>query len=153
MLLSQKVCNRVSGSILLLLSLSCVACSLDEYEVCSNGAAETIAQSTAPVEVQSSQASQSEVDTSPTQAPSETEDGAGGHDDSCSTDDDQFSEVGEAPDTEVMAALHLLQTASAQAEAIHEGSCACAHVVPAILFVQTVGATTCACWALLACAF
>ena len=110
MLLHQKVCNRMSGSILLLLlpTLSCAACSLDEFEVCSNGAAETTAQSAAPLEVQSSQASQSEVDTSPAQAPSETEDGAGGHDDSCSTDDDQFSEIGEAPDTEVMTALRFI---------------------------------------------
>lgn len=123
----------MSGSILLLLTLSCAACSLDEFEVCSNGAAETTAQLAAPVEVQSSQANQSEADTSPTQAPSETEDGAGGHDDSCTTDDDQFSEVGEAPDTEVMTALRLLQTTSAQAEAIHEASmclCPCCPAYP-----------------------
>ena len=81
-----------------------MTCSLDEFEVCSNGAAETQAHSAAPVAAQPSQVSQSEVDTAPDEAPSDNEEEAGGHEDSCSTDDDQFSDVGEAPDTEVVTA-------------------------------------------------
>ena len=81
-----------------------MTCSLDDFEVCSNGAAETLAHPAAPVAKQPSQVCQSEADSGPNEAPSDNEEGAGVHEDSCSTDDDQFSDVGEAPDTEVMTA-------------------------------------------------
>jgi hypothetical protein len=49
-----------------------------------------------------SEAPQSEADLMTEQAVSEAEAGTSGHDDSYGTDDDQFSDVGEAPDTEVI---------------------------------------------------
>ena len=81
-----------------------MTCSLDDFEVCSNGAAETPAHPAEPVAKRPSQVGQSEADTLPQEAPSDNEEEAGGHADSCSTDDDQFSDVGETPDTEVMTA-------------------------------------------------
>ena len=78
-----------------------MTCSLGDFEVCGNGAAEISTTSTQPVEQSSSQVNQSEAGTNPEQSPSDTEEGSGRHDDTCSTDDDQFSDVGEAPDTEV----------------------------------------------------
>lgn len=81
-----------------------MSCSLDDFEVCSNGAAETLAHPAVPVATQPVQASQSEADTGLNEVPSDNEEGAGGLADSCSTDDDQFSDVGEAADTEVITA-------------------------------------------------
>ena len=49
-----------------------------------------------------SEALQTEADLMAEQAVSEAEAGTSGHDDSYGTDDDQFSDVGEAPDTEVI---------------------------------------------------
>ncbi len=87
----------------------CATCSMDDFEVCSNGGVESPAQtaqtpsSTSPGSAQA----EAEADTSAEQAPSDTEAGTSGHDDSCGTDDDQFSDVGEAPDTEVTLTLLL----------------------------------------------
>ena len=74
---------------------------MGDFEVCSNGAAEVSAQTAAPAVASPAHAIQSEAGSSPEQAASDTEEGTGGRD-SCSTDDDQFSDVGEAADTEVM---------------------------------------------------
>ena len=82
-------------------NLSRITCSMCDFEVCSNGAAEVSAQTAAPAVASPTDAIQSEAGSSPKQAASDTEEGTGGRD-SCSTDDDQFSDVGEAADTEVM---------------------------------------------------
>lgn len=84
----------------LLLTWSCMICSMGDFEICSNGAAEISAQSATPA-VSPSHANQSEASSSPEQAASNTEEEAAGRE-SCSTDDDQFSDVGEAADTEVI---------------------------------------------------
>ena len=102
-------CSQIYSNILLP-KLSCVTCSLDDFEVCSNGAAETSAHTAAPVAMQPLQASQSEADTSPNEVPSDNDEAADVHEDSCSTDDDEFSDVGEAPDTEVIIAGTAIRT-------------------------------------------
>lgn len=85
---------------------------MGDFEVCSNGAAEISAQPAVPAVTSPSNVNQSEAGSSPEQAASDTEEGTGGPD-SCSTDDDQFSDVGEAADTEVVTdrRLHSLPTA------------------------------------------
>ena len=76
-------------------------CSMDEFEVCSNGGVETPVQTVQKPSSSSCEASQTCADASTAQASSEAEAGTSGHDESYCTDDDQFSDVGEAPDTEV----------------------------------------------------
>ncbi len=75
---------------------------MDDYEVCSNGGVETPVQTAQKPSSSMSEAPQSEADLMTEQAVSEAEAGTSGHDDSYGTDDDQFSDVGEAPDTEVI---------------------------------------------------
>ena len=82
---------------------------MDDFEVCSNGGVETPVQSDQNQRSTSSEAISTATNAiqaggasaSAEQAPSETEAGTSGHDDSYGTDDDQFSDVGDAPDTEV----------------------------------------------------
>ena len=74
---------------------------MDDFEVCDNGAAETQAEQCPPATSHPSQPEGGAADESTKQAASENEAGASEHDDSYATDDDQFSDVGEAPDTEV----------------------------------------------------
>lgn len=75
---------------------------MDDYEVCSNGGVETPVQTAQKPSSSTSKALQSEADLMTEQAVSEAEAATSGHDDSYGTDDDQFSDVGEAPDTEVI---------------------------------------------------
>ncbi|DBB08963.1 TPA: hypothetical protein ACH3X3_007597 [Trebouxia sp. C0006] len=83
-------------------SFEAVQCNMDDYEVCSNGGVETPVQTAQKPSSSMSEAPQSEADLMTEQAVSEAEAGTSGHDDSYGTDDDQFSDVGEAPDTEVV---------------------------------------------------
>lgn len=78
-----------------------LTCSMGDFEVCSNGAAEILAPPAVPAVTSPSKTNQPEAGSSPEHAASDTEEGTGGQD-SCSTDDDQFSDVGAAADTEVM---------------------------------------------------
>ena len=75
---------------------------MDEFEVCSNGGAETPGQIVQKPSSSSCEAPQTDADASTAQASSEAEAGTSGHDESYGTDDDQFSDIGDAPDTEVM---------------------------------------------------
>ena len=76
---------------------------MDEFEVCSNGGAETPGQTVQKPSSSFCEAPQTDADAdaSTAQGSSEAEAGTSGHDESYGTDDDQFSDVGEAPDTEV----------------------------------------------------
>ena len=78
---------------------------MDDFEVCSDGAAQTL--SDPPASSQGSQDEQPQASISAEQAASDNEAGVSGLDDSYATDDDQFSDVGEAADTEVLAAASL----------------------------------------------
>jgi hypothetical protein len=75
---------------------------MDDYEVCSSGGVETPVQTAQKPSSSMYEAPQTEADLMAEQAVSEAEAGTSGHDDSYGTDDDQFSDVGEAPDTEVL---------------------------------------------------
>ena len=81
-----------------------MTCSLDDFEVCSNGAAETLAHPAAAIAKRPLQCNHSEVNTGLNETLSDNEEEAYIHEERCITDDDQFSDVGEAPDTEVMTA-------------------------------------------------
>ena len=75
---------------------------MDDFEVCDNGAAESKVQQGPAAASNRSQAEEGSADQSTQQAASDNEAGASEHGESYATDDDQFSDVGEAPDTEVI---------------------------------------------------
>ncbi|KAL3149387.1 hypothetical protein ABBQ32_002188 [Trebouxia sp. C0010 RCD-2024] len=82
-------------------SFEALQSNMGDFEVCSNGAAEILAPPAVPAVTSPSKTNQPEAGSSPEHAASDTEEGTGGQD-SCSTDDDQFSDVGAAADTEVV---------------------------------------------------
>ena len=76
---------------------------MDEFEVCSNGGAETPVQTTQNPSTNSCDDATSSPDAHEAQqTPTDCHDSTSRHEDAYGSDDDHFSDVGDAPDTEVV---------------------------------------------------
>ena len=80
-------------------------CSMEEFEVCSNGGVEAPIQSAQDPTTTPAEAVEAEPEAENGAWDSEAETSSV-HVDSYGTDDDQFSDVGDPPDTEVIKAVH-----------------------------------------------
>ena len=89
--------------------MSALSCSMDDFEVCSNGGAETPVQTAQNPSTNSCDDVTSSLNAPEAQqSPADCQVTASRHEDAYGSDDDHFSDVGDAPDTEVATVIFVI---------------------------------------------